>query len=76
MYLVGFSEKMFNLLQGKIKWDDVKLTSKQNSNITLAMLVLERCRHWTLLTSELALFNASLEPTYPDDGSDLPVDFL
>ena len=53
----------------------MKLTLVQQSNISLAMYILERCRHWALLTSELALFNAGLELTHPDGDFDLPLSF-
>ena len=59
------SDKVFNRIQARIKWPDVKLTSQQESNFALAMSVLERCRFWPNLTLELALYNAGLEPTHP-----------
>ena len=53
----------------------MKLTSQQKSNLALAMSVLERCRFWSLLTSELALYNACLELTRPHDSFDAPLAF-
>ena len=75
VYLLDASEKVFNCLQGRIKWGDMKLTSQQKSNLALAMSVLERCRLWSLLTPELALYNTSLEPTCPHDSFDAPLAF-
>ena len=66
---------MFNRLQGRIKWPDVKLTPHQESNLTLAMSVLEWCRFWSNLTSELALYNASLESTRPWGSFDVSFAF-
>ena len=68
-------EKVFNRLQGRIKWGDVKPTFQQKSNLALAMSVLERCRFWSLLTSELACYNAGLEPTCPHDNFDASLAF-
>ena len=68
-------EKVFNRLQGRIKWGDVKPTFQQKSNLALAMSVLERCRFWSLLTSELALYNVGLELTRPHDSFDAPLAF-
>ena len=66
---------MFNLLQGRIKWPDVKLTPQHESNISLAMSILEQCRFWSLLTSKLALHNASLEPTHLCGSFDVSLAF-
>ena len=65
MYLLDALEKVFNYFQGRIKWSDVKLTPQQESNLALAMSVLERCRFWLNLTLELAFYNVGLEPTRP-----------
>ena len=53
----------------------MKLTPQQESNIALAMSVLERCRLWSLLTLELALYNAGLEPTHLRGSFDIPLAF-
>ena len=66
---------MFNHLQARIKWPDVKLTPQQESNLALAMSVLERCRFWSNLTSELTLYNAGLEPTRPQGSFDISLAF-
>ena len=76
MYLLDASKKVFNCLQGRIKWPDVKLTPQQESNLALAMSILERCRLWSLLTSELALYNTGLEPTRPRVSFDIPFAFF
>ena len=75
MYLLDALDKVFNRLQMGITWGDVKLNSQQKSNLALAMLILERCRLWSLLTSELALYNAGLEPTRPLDSFYIPLAF-
>ena len=66
---------MFNHLQARIKWPDVKLTPQKESNLALAMSVLEQCRFWSNLTSELALYSASLEPTRPQGIFDISLAF-
>ena len=75
MHLVDASEGVFNRLQARIKWPDVKLTPQQESNLALAMSVLERCRFWLNLTSELALYNAGLEPNRPQGSFDISLAF-
>ena len=75
VHLVDASEGVFNCLQARIKWPDVKLTPRLESNLTLAMSVLERCRFWSNLTSELALYNAGLEPTRPQGSFDISLAF-
>ena len=59
----------------RIKWPDVKLTPQQESNLALAMSILEQCRFWPNLTSELALYNAGLEPTRPHGSFDISLSF-
>ena len=41
----------------------------------MAISVLERCRLWSLLTLELALYNTGLEPTRPRGNFDIPLAF-
>ena len=74
-HLLGASDKVFNRLQARIKWPNVKLTPQQESNLTLATSILEWCRFWSNLTSELALYNAGLEPTRPQGSFDISLAF-
>ena len=53
----------------------MKLTPQQESNLALAMSVLERCRFWSNLTSDLAIYNAGLEPTRPQGCFDISLAF-
>lgn len=73
--LLSEEEVVCNQVQGKVNWGAVELSDEVKARIRLALTVEEESRMWSRLTDGLALYQANLINTPPEEGFDYPLKF-